>query len=591
MAAGGFKASRLGRPKINDAALSRTAQLDADNAEETLVAQIDTMQKLSEWERKDILGDNFFTKARELYNLLPTPESALPFRPSLRLPYLQMLGISDTVDLATVEPRTYLIKPASDPDKRRDRARELYFRQHWREYDIAEQWFGSQMWAFLAGTGFLQVAWDSQAANGQGDAIVAWRDPESVYPDPYAYSDSGRRGWRYVIFEDWIWYDELLELWGRAARRVRPRFGSGDSVVPGTQQTRSGTGVGRSPFQYPAGPLRSIGGMPATSVAGDGRVRVRTVFVKDSAVSDDENEEPLFPKGRYIVESEGVILNPETEEQQNPYEHGEFPIVRVVGMPPLTSFWAPPPTRFSLSLQESAERWFAQIYENGVRVNNAMVFLDQNSGIEEDAFGGVPGEFHLINPQSRPPTFVWPQPMPPYMIQMPEMLLSMQDRIQGFNQERLGKAAAGNISAPQFEAAISQSSSITRMRAMYMFRSVRRLEYLRFMTMAQYYKEPRILPDSSPDDVGYVQWEPLNEQEIQTYRAVVDKASIQPMSETMLRMMVPLLGKIGWLDPQSGLEILGWPNVREVLKRLSEQAKEKAEMQMQMKQAGKGGRK
>lgn len=600
---GGTRQSRRDatRRRMDDSAIRRGAEAD-DDAERALVQQIDTLQKLSQYERQGVLGENFFTQLREFYSLLPGSDSTLPFRPGMRIPYLQMLGIMESVDLAALEPRVYLVRPSMKVDQGRDKARELYFQAQYRQSYSALHLFFGILWSYFAGTAFMQVAWDKRAAGGQGDATVRWRDPETVYPDPYAYNDEE---WRFVLWEDYMWLDEVIELWGAPAYRVRPRFGSGEPGLPGTQaqnSLRSST-TQRSPFDYVAGPLRSIGGMPHTTVAGDGRVRVRTLFVRDSTLAQrgprkggkaqlsidampEPDDIPLYPRGRYIVECEGVILNPGIEDQQNPRSDGQFPLVRLCGLPPLTAFWAPPPIRFSLNLQEGAERWLAQVYENGSRINNAMAFIPQDSGIAEDQFGGVPGEFHMVNPNSKPIQFVWGQPLPEYMVKMPELLLNMQDRIQGFSPQRLGNMTAGNISAPQFEAAVAQSGGLTRMRAMLLKPAVQRLELLRFNTMAQHYMTPRVLPDPGVDDIGYVSWTPLNDMQLALYQLVLDPASIEPMSQTSMKLMVPLLSKLNVLDPQSVLETLQWPNAREVLQRLDARAKAQTEARMAEKNAG-----
>ena len=73
------------------------------------------------------------------------------------------------------------------------------------------------MWAWFCGCGFIQVGYDTDLRNGRGDTTAYWRDPETVFPDPYSVDD---KKWQYVILEDHMWLDVIKQYWPVPAQRV-----------------------------------------------------------------------------------------------------------------------------------------------------------------------------------------------------------------------------------------------------------------------------------------------------------------------------------------------------------------------------------
>jgi hypothetical protein len=246
-------------------------------------------------------------------------------------------------------------------------------------------------------------------------------------------------------------------------------------------------------------------------------------------------------------------------------------------MPSLYGFWAPPPVRYTKDIQTLAERFYTQLFENAIRTNNGVWFVSEATGIDPERFGGLPGEVQMMNANSEAPTLVFPGQMPQQMFALPDVLLALQRRLQGFPDERQGKVAAGNVSAPLFEGAIAQSHVVTRGRARLMYPGVQRLAWLMFSSMAQSYTVPRKFVDFKSTGIGHVEWQPIDRQKIQDYGAFLDPASLSPMSAVMLRNMVPMLRNMGLLDVATSLDMLMVPNRQEVLKRLQEEAKQAAE--------------
>ena len=168
-----------------------------------------------------------------------------------------------------------------------------------------------------------------------------------------------------------------------------------------------------------------------------------------------------YPNGRWLVECEGVIL----QDGDNPYplrrdiNAPRFPIFPNYVLPPLFGPWGIPVTRMTENMQRLAQRFYSQIFENGLRMNNALWVIDENTGIDIDGFGGLPGEVVTIKPGSRPP-----QPITPKRYRRrracrrAEKLLALQNDVLGFSASRQGDPGDGNVSTDLFDSAVLQSS-------------------------------------------------------------------------------------------------------------------------------------
>jgi hypothetical protein len=157
--------------------------------------------------------------------------------------------------------------------------------------------------------------------------------------------------------------------------------------------------------------------------------------------------------------------------------------------------------KISRLLQDAAERLMTQTYENAYRQNNGTLLLPEESGLTADSVGGLPGEILVLAPNSqREPKIIYPPQMPAQMIQLPMQYLQLQRELQGFSQSRQGNPGAGNISTDLFESSVSQSQSITRLKARLFSYSVEKAVQLMFYCMVRFYTQERIFWEAGPSD-------------------------------------------------------------------------------------------
>lgn len=553
-------------------------------AEQRIVQQIDNLQRISQQQRNDQVGDTWFRQIRDSYNLYPRDTETPIFRPTMRIPEGQVLGFMESIDLTDIDPRIYIVKTFANYDQ--DENAEACLQAQWRDSQVNLNILYALLWSYFCGCGFIQVGYDTDLRNGRGDTTCYWRDPESVYPDPYSIDD---KKWQYVMLEDHMWLDVVKQYWPVPAKRVTLNR-SPEPLPLSSIGRRSAFGL-----EVPAGPMQGmIPGLPVTSTPGDARVRVRTLFLRDNSrvrVTGGKDEQiqlsglakqeykMRYPRGRMIVECNGVILF----DGENPYWHGEFPVVRFLAMPNLHGFWCPPPFRYSKALQDMAERFVTQDFENMVRLLNGIWFIDESTGIDTERFGGVPGETQMIAQGSPVPTLVQPKGSGEG-IQASELLLTKQRLLQGFSDPRMGKSPQGNVSNDLFTGSIMQGQTLTRGRARLMYEPIRRLAYLMFATMAQFTQDERLFADPRADGFGTLRWEPVPPNRVMQYEAHVDPASLQPFSGVMIRQTALALKNMGALDTEGLLEAVRYPNRKKVLDRLNKEAQMQAQMAAQMQE-------
>lgn len=536
-----------------------------DNPDKTISRQLDELERISKNERDKFLGRDYFREINDFYNIDDGDISFPSFRPRVRIPQLQTLVLNEATDISDSSPKIYIVE-----EGKRDEQREKYFQALWRQGCINNRILESFIWAMLSNLGFLQIGFDPHVRRGRGGAWVEMRRPETVYPDPYATSD---RDWSWVMWEDWMYIDEVHRRWPEKGRLVRPHLYAGDPDPYGS--------TGGS-LEFPeASPLSNTSETPGKKIFRDNRVRVRHCYlfdntrekIQDYAGSHAEaihlvhpRFQYKYPDGRWITECEGVVLADGNNwcPQLPDDERGTFPLVRILAMPAITNFWGPAPIRLSKSLQELSERMHTQLFENMVRLNNGVIIIKNNTGLDPSAIGWLPGEVLTINQGSEAPTVINPPQLPQQMSTVPLSLLALQKELQGYSQARQGQASAGNISADLFDATLWQSQTITRLRARLLAESIQRLASILFYVNARYISvQDTLFTGMEKGEPDFASWRPPTSS-LDSFDVHLDEGSLRVMSASALRSVVGALSKSGLLPTRTVLEAFDVPAAGEI---------------------------
>lgn len=532
------------------------------------VKALDELQRMSLDHRDKFFGPSWFPEVRDFYNLTGSGMRSPSFRPKVTIPQLQVMSISEATELSDASPKVYIYdRYTGKVDDDRGRT----FDEQWKHSSVNYYLMYALLWAQISSIGWMQIGYDPTSDYGMGNVWSQHRDSESVSVDPGAMTTED---WQYVILEDRYYPDQIASFWPETGRDIEA-----EPYTPGSFHSPEGFG-----FKMPEGPMAVTSGPVGGEVRhGDARSRTRTIFLTDHTIEvtretgggdiagvvesgfgkgvNSVRKMPRYPNKRMLVEAGGRVV----ADGDNPTPRGRFPLVPIYALPPLTNFYPPPPARFTKDLQDLAGRMLTQTFENAVRINNYVWFIDESTGITTEAFGGLPGEVQIINSNSRPPTLIAPTAMPQHMTQLPQMLLSLQKELQGYSDTRQGQPGAGNISPDLFEASLYQSKTLTRCRERLLAHSVKEIAEQMFDHMATYYTGPRAFP-SMNENFETIPWLPLaDSNKLGLY---IDPSSLQPISKSAMRTMAMPLRQAGALDVASFLRYLDVPDADTIAEKI-----------------------
>jgi hypothetical protein len=537
-------------------------------AERKVSLQIDTLQRMAKREKAKNWGENWIQEMVDFHNLEYYPATAAPsYRPRVILPELQFLLMSESTELTNDSPKVYIAV-----NGKRDEPREKAFGAAWRLSKFNNRIFDAVLWSQYANPGCLQLGVNPLARNGKGMVWLSARDPDSFDPDPHATNDYD---WSYCIAEDWFYVDDVRLKWPEQGWRVKVGAGYDDSEP----EEATGSGFDLS-LELPPGPLRVDSPDGFEHQRNGPRVKVRYLFVKDYAreiVKEIAGEQTAqgfellvkpehkwkYPNGRFIVECQGIRLadGPNWVPRLPQDNFATFPFMGVWSLPHLKSYYGPPPVRYGKGAQDIAERMYTQLIENMIRLNNGQAWIPEDSGIDIDAYGGLPGEVQVYR-GDKPPTITWPNQIPQHMTQIPELLLQKTARYVGWNPERQGQSGGGNISPELFDAAVFQGQSLLRMKARMLSETYSRLTSMAFYMMVRFKTiEDRMRPPRG-DDKQSTTWSPVPEgAEVEME---LDETSVDAMSASMMKNLVMALAKTGQIPTDFLFQTLGLPNADEL---------------------------
>lgn len=495
------------------------------------------------------------------------PTNMPSFRPPVVANELRTLILSEASDLTEGQLRIFISK-----DRRfgnRDEERERAFRAIWRREQVDLKLMMATVWGLVIGTAFMSVDWDVDAHGGFGDVRVEADDPRTVLPDPQAVDD---KNWTYCIKERILSLMEIRRRWPQSGWRVEPEdgFSQKDPAPAGREPGMT------APFYM--GPLTNDDSLLSTGFPGY-RVAAAKVYIvrlqdptleevyvetgKDESGTPkmEKRLKPKYPYGRIVIAANRVVL----ADGPNMNPSGDFGTVRLLLEPSPGKFWGRGFVHQTSELNLAADKLLSMTIENGIRLNNGIVKMTTNTGLDMETFAGIPAQIIQINPGSEF-DIVYPNPMPAEMVQAPERYLDLQRRILGFPDARSGVSGRGNVSPDLTEAEIVQAQAVTRLRSRMMYSTVQRLAEMIFSRMIYGYTTERAIPAVEGEAWKPAIWTAVDNP--LDYSVYVDPASINVMSKTALRRLGIALFKLRAIDRAALLERMEWPDWETVSARL-----------------------
>lgn len=562
----------------------RTERKSSPNAnDDPRLRCMDELQRLSRDSRADFLGDEFAEAAKKFYAVEGIVGKVPSFRPQVNIPQLQVLSIQEATELTDLSPKVYIY---NRDDGSVDQERSRCFQEEWKYLWVNHHLLYANLWAMLAGIGWLQVGYDPFMDKGLGSIWVRHVQPDAIDVD---MGGTCMDDITYLIKEDRLYPDKVAYYW--------PETGAGistEAINPGIGARQSPASAGTLPpkLKFPEGPMRQFDGpVESEGVESDGRLRVRYLWIDDRTVevvreaaggdsadlvakaqqTDNRGfttRRLRYPNKRIIIGASGRTSRI-VADGDNPTAGGRYPFFPIYGLPPISGFYPPPPTRYSRDLQALCERTLTQIFENVVRLNNGIWFIDSNSKIDLNSFQGLPAEVVEYDGMAgKPPQFETPNAIQESVMKLIEWMMNKQKELQGFNPSREGTPGAGNLSAELYEASIFQSKVLTRCRARLLAHSVSQIASLIFDMMATYYKQSKIYP-TTEGQFSINTWKTGDGFAARKMSLHIDPISLMPISQAAMRQMAPMLKETGSIDTQTLLEALGVPDAAGIAARTS----------------------
>jgi hypothetical protein len=286
-----------------------------------------------------------------------------------------------------------------------------------------------------------------------------------------------------------------------------------------------------------------------------------------------------------IVRCNEIILY----DGPNPYR--KFPLVPIQMTPPLFGFWCPPPVRYALPFQQLAETAMSQVYENQIRLNNGMVIVNRGSGLNKDRIRGLPGELIEVDGMNAKDAvfLLSPAAFPDHYVTLPDKMLARVHSTFGSTDSREGKAGAGNISVNLYEASLSESQKLTRLRAKMLAQAITDIAEGVYSTLIDYQLDSSF-PLMEGGELSMVPWDAALPGEVNGWDVLIDPSSIRPVSMAARRSMVPVLRNMGMMSVKTGLKWLEIPDAETIFKELATEAT-MAAAQAEARKGQKGGKK
>ena len=540
---------------------------------------IQEWREASDSARNKALGESFMKNAEDLYNLQDAMTPGPVYRPSLSIPMLQRIMLEEANQVSNLSPRMYVFPSAGSGDpsysgaqqadpslastSARDLAREVSLQAQWQISKMNLHLLMAGLTARYCGAGWIVAGFDPDLGRARGGMWARSTDPRLVFFDPGAdYT------WN-PAYSGWVTYMNLEDIrlkWPETSKAIQPKRTSG-----GFQPFSGDSGYGIS---QPPGPMSSMPGATgqnSKTQSSEWRLPVVHCFCRDYTRETVEKEDVpttslidpevrlKYPRGRWLVECEGVIL----QDGDNPYplrrdiNAPRFPLFPNYILPPLFGPWGIPVTRMTENMQRLGQRFMSQTFENGLRMNNALWVIDENTGIDIDGFGGLPGEVVTIKPNSRPPQPITPDAIGAGALQAVDKLFSMQNDVLGFSTSRQGDPGAGNVSTDLFDSAVLQSSGLLQLAGRFLSETTEAVGTFFFDAMCKF-QGPSTMAYQGPEALTMASW--AGQVDPDGFSLALDQASVRPLSEAIIKKLTPDLMSKGIVGPERGLRTLGYPD-------------------------------
>lgn len=454
---------------------------------------------------------------------LHTPQ-APPWRVRLVSNKIKPIIRTELAKVTQQKPSATVI-PASEDDKDifAARAGEQIWESTYSRKRVKSVMRRAMFWTLLTGTGYVKCWWDGQAPNPDnpqmpGDFMIVPETPFHIFvPDLRAEELEDQP---YLIHASTKSLEWVKAQYGNLAKEINPNTAQANDILEDSF-------------------IQLVG---AQQIQKDS-VLCLELWGKPGAV-------PGFPQGvmATLLGDKIVQIIPFW-----PYQHGEFPFAKFTHIP-TGKFYGESTVTDLIPLQKEYNRTRSQIIEAKNRMAKPQLIAPRGS-VDASKITTEPGQIILYTPGFEAPRPLPLQPLPAYVLQELERIQMDIDDISGQHEITKGRVPPGVSSGTAISFLQEQDDSKLSHTIDSIEDGIEKIARHTLSHVVQYWDIGRII--KSVGDNGAFDAQVLKASDLRGNTDIrVEAGSALPTSKAAKQAFIMDLMKMGFVEPQEGLQVL-----------------------------------
>ncbi len=473
-------------------------------------------------------------------------------------------------------------------------AMQQLFDEEWEREEMDEKKADADKDAFIFGNSFYYIRW----CDFEKEVKVDQHAPHDFWVAPGARS---LRDARYVIFKRMMTKPELLLEYPEAASKVAvgaTMIKEEDDYLQNTTMDAPGShqipqyafrvdATGQADHTQATEYMRVPSGMPDPSKE---QIQVLEFWIKDLTTihilerelesgARQYTQQLLYPGGRHVVVADNRIIL----DEKNPYKHGRFPFVEQHCYRVSKRFWSKGVVQDLISPQDEINKTLSHLIDNRNLTGNSQFLYTKKSGIDPKKITAEPGlgiPVQDMGDFQRTP----PPPMPQYIANIYQMLLSGMERISNVPAVAQGVQNT-QMSGVAIETLLNTVNVTTAFMIGNMDQTMKRLAQMWLALLQQYNEEDRTVTLVDPL-TGQTKKVVMTADMIRKGWGVkvVIGSSVPLNREARVKLAMEMV-KMQLIDRKTALEEIRLPLAQRALKRMRMQEEQQHRMMLAIEQA------
>jgi hypothetical protein len=478
---------------------------------------------------------------------------------------------------------------------------------NWTKYNWNEQLAAKILDSKIVHVTHTEVTWNPDLEGGIGDIEHKDLDPTYSYWDTEAKSDPNEGRWFIQIVPTPI--AELKRKHPEKAEEIKP-----DMKYPLGMSADGRISVDTDRIKLGYGSNLTFRARASDNPQNEPMGLLIRCWMKDETVEDFAQEKDMggeiqteyiqklkYPGGRYVEKvgntvlrdgPNGIWINGKCE----PWEHGKFPIVRMVNYSYPREYAGETEITHMRSPQRVVNYVWSFILDVMKRGSAPQKIIGSSSGIDVENLTDEPGlniEVADVN-QVR---FEYGPGVPASLFNVLSQALQMMDKVQGIQEVSRGAEQPGMTSGTMMEGFVEAAQTRPRLKNRSVEAYLQKLGQFDAATYLQFYKQPRVFRMLNKEGMPqYVQFY-ISQDEAGNRVANVAKqvqgndgqfypgpqqsfaakglpdvkvttGSALPFAKAQKTQTAQMLFQAGAIDQEEFLKAVDWPNAEEVLQRM-----------------------